>query len=174
MRTYLIDDENQYIIDLVKVIKHSSELFEFHYSTLREHKVADQRMVYVRKLGGSYFGSFDKKRWEKLARQELPKKILNVNKVYDVYKGYRPSGLIANSLGGLKTQMPGKVVKILVQENDRVRIGQTLVILEAMKMENEIKANISGIAKKIHVKLGDTLKSGVVMIELKTSEIKDD
>ena len=170
MRTYLIDEDNEYIIDLVKVIKYSSELFEFHYSTVKEHKVADQRMVYVRRLAGNYFGSFDKKRWKKLARQELPKKILNVNKVYDVYRGYRPSGLVSDSLGGLRTQMPGKVIKVFVQQGDKVEIGQTLVILEAMKMENEIKANISGLVEKVYVKVGDTLENGILMIKLKPLE----
>ena len=170
MRTYLIDDDNEYIIDLVKVFKHSSEFFEFHYSTVREHRVVDQRMVYIRKLAGNYFGSFDKKRWKRLARQELPKKILNINKVYDVYRGHKPSGLASDALGGLKTQMPGKVVKILIAQGDSVRPGQTLLILEAMKMENEIKANIGGVIEKIHVSVGDTLESGVSMIELKPAE----
>ena len=166
MRIYLIDSDNEYIIDLVKVFKHSSELFEFHYSTVRDHKIVDERMVFIRRLAGNYFGSFDKKRWKRLARQELPKKILNINKVYDVYRGYKPSGLASNAMGGLKTQMPGKVVKILIAQGDEVRPGQTLLILEAMKMENEIKANTTGKIKKVCVKVGDTLESGVTMIEL--------
>ena len=166
MRTYLIDEQSEYIVDLVKVIKHSSELFEFHYSTVRENKITDQRMVYVRKLAGNYFASFDKKCWKKLARQELPKKIVNVNKVYDVYRGHRPSGLQEDSSGELKTQMSGKVVKILVKEGEKVDNGQTLLILEAMKMENEIKANASGHVKSIHVRVGDVLERGVLMMEL--------
>ena len=123
-------------------------------------------MVYVRKLAGSYFSSFDKKRWKKLARQELPKHIVNVDTVYSVYRGYKPSGLSDNLSGALKTQMPGKVVKVLVKEGERVEPGQTLLILEAMKMENEIKAHVSGTVEKICINVGDALESGVLMIEL--------
>ena len=167
MRTYLIDDDNnEYIVDLVKVIKHSSELFEFHYTTVQDNKVADQRMVYVRKLAGSYFGSFDKKQWKKLARQELPKHIVNIDKVYNVYRGYKPSGLSDNLSGELRTQMPGKVVKIFVKEGEKVELGQTILILEAMKMENEIRAHTAGTVEKICVSVGDALESGVLMVEL--------
>ena len=167
MRTYLVDTENnEYVIDLVKVIKHSSELFEFHYSTVKKHKIADMRMIYIRKLAGNYFGSFDKRRWKKLARQELPRQIVNVDKVYDVYRGYRPSGYNAFSSGQLRTQMPGKVIKILVKSGEKVENGQTLLILEAMKMENEIKGPMDGTVKRVCVKVGDTLESGVLMVEL--------
>lgn len=167
MRTYLIDQEkNEYVVDLVKVIKHSSELFEFHYSTVRENRITDQRMVFVRKLAGNYFASFDKRRWKKLARQELPKKIVNVDKVYDVYRGYRPSGAKSLRPGALRAQMPGKVVKILVKEGQKVQTGETLLVLEAMKMENEIRAGLGGIVEKIHVTEGEILESGVLMVEM--------
>ncbi|EQC48749.1 biotin-requiring enzyme [Bacteriovorax sp. BSW11_IV] len=64
------------------------------------------------------------------------------------------------------TQMPGKIVKISVNVGDTVVKGQTLVILEAMKMENEIKAGIDGVVKAIHIKEGDALDQGVLMMEL--------
>ena len=76
MRTYLVDTENnEYVIDLVKVIKHSSELFEFHYSTVKKHKVADLRMVYIRKLAGNYFVSFNKRRWKSWPDRNCPSRL---------------------------------------------------------------------------------------------------
>ena len=62
--------------------------------------------------------------------------------------------------------MPGKVVKILCKNGDKVEKGQTLLILEAMKMENEIKSGVTGQVKNIHVKAGDALENGVLMIEV--------
>src|SRR5690606_12507074 len=107
MRTYLIDeDKNDVIIDLTKVINHSSELVEFHYQTLNDNKVVHTNKVFLRKLCGQFFASTDNKSWRKVPKQDLPKKVLNVNKVYDVYRGYKPSGLSGGSAGELMTQMP--------------------------------------------------------------------
>ncbi|MFA4646151.1 sodium-extruding oxaloacetate decarboxylase subunit alpha [Pyrococcus kukulkanii] len=63
--------------------------------------------------------------------------------------------------------MPGKVLKILVREGDRVRVGQGLLILEAMKMENEIPSPMDGVVKRILVKEGDAVDTGQALIELK-------
>ncbi|WP_034728197.1 hypothetical protein, partial [Bacteriovorax sp. BSW11_IV] len=90
MRTYLIDEEkNDVIIDLTKVINHSSELVEFHYQTITDNKVDHKNIVYIRKLCGQFFASNDNKSWRKVPKQDLPRKVLNVNKVYDVYRGYK-------------------------------------------------------------------------------------
>jgi biotin carboxyl carrier protein len=101
-----------------------------------------------------------------LARQKLPKKFLNVDRIFGVYRGYKPSGLTDGAEGELKTAMPGKVIKLNVKEGDTVNQGDTLLILEAMKMENEIKASISGTIKSIMVEEGQALESGVLMIEI--------
>ncbi len=167
MRSYLIDSEqNEFIIDLTKTIKHSSELVEFEFSAIGENKIIDNKSVYIRKLAGNYYCSFNNKSWRKLARQHVPKKILNVNRVFDHYRGYKPSGLSSGASGDLLTQMPGKVVKINVKEGDTVKAGDCVLILEAMKMENEIKTSVEGTVKSIHVKEGDALDSGVLMIEI--------
>ncbi|WP_054840246.1 biotin/lipoyl-containing protein [Thermococcus sp. JCM 11816] len=62
--------------------------------------------------------------------------------------------------------MPGKILKILVKEGEQVRTGQGLLILEAMKMENEIPAPKDGVVKKILVKEGDTVNTGDPLIEI--------
>ncbi len=62
--------------------------------------------------------------------------------------------------------MPGKVIKINVAEQEQVRKNQTLAIVEAMKMENEIKASLEGIVKKIFVSAGELVDAEKPLIEL--------
>lgn len=167
MRSYLIDSENnEYIVDLTKTIKHSSELVEFEFSSIKENEIIDREKVFIRKLAGNYYCSFDNKAWRKLARQHVPSKVLNVDKVFDLYRGYKPSGLSGGASGDLLTQMPGKVVKINVSVGDEVEAGDVVLILEAMKMENEIKTSVAGKVKAVHVEEGVALESGVLMIEI--------
>ncbi len=62
--------------------------------------------------------------------------------------------------------MPGKIVEVLTEEGRDVRVGEPLLILEAMKMQNEIQAPASGKVKKIHVKPGQILMKDDAMIEI--------
>ncbi len=72
--------------------------------------------------------------------------------------------------GEVATAMPGKVVKVLVSEGDQVKKDQPLVILEAMKMENEFKAPYDGVVKSIKVKEGDTVEASAVLVVLEPQE----
>ena len=60
--------------------------------------------------------------------------------------------------------MPGKVIEVLVSEGDSVEKGQGLVIVEAMKMENEVRSPISGGVKDIKVKPGDAVEGGAILV----------
>ncbi len=60
--------------------------------------------------------------------------------------------------------MPGKVLQLKAKEGDSVNEGDTLLILEAMKMENEIVANTSGSIKKINVAVNDMVDTGDVLM----------
>jgi biotin carboxyl carrier protein len=60
--------------------------------------------------------------------------------------------------------MPGKVIAVLVSEGDPVEKGQGLIIVEAMKMENEVHSPIAGEIKEIRVKAGDTVEGGAVLL----------
>jgi biotin carboxyl carrier protein len=60
--------------------------------------------------------------------------------------------------------MPGKVIAVLVSEGDTVEKGQGLVIVEAMKMENEVRSPIAGEIKEIKVKSGDAVEGGAVLL----------
>ena len=104
--------------------------------------------------------------WEKAPRISNSKGLVNVNESLKVYRGFKPSGLGQASAGTLKTDMPGKVVKLLTAEGATVNKGDTLLILEAMKMENEIKAGVDGVVKTVNVSEGQNLESGHVMIEI--------
>lgn len=167
MRTYLVDaDKNEVIIDLTKTIKHSSDLVEFEFSSMEDRVASDKQKVFIRHLAGNYYSSLDGKAWQKVARQNVPKKMLNVDRVFDVYRGYKPSGLSSALSGELFTQMPGKVVKLNVSVGDEVSKGDTVLILEAMKMENEIKCGVDGVIKAVHVEEGQALDSGHLMLEI--------
>ena len=63
----------------------------------------------------------------------------------------------------VKTPMQGTIVKVLVSNGDTVSPGQTLVVLEAMKMENHVTAHQSGIVSGVNVKEGDTVPTGATI-----------
>lgn len=64
----------------------------------------------------------------------------------------------------IRAPIPGKILSIKCKVNDFVKSGQVLLILEAMKMENEIYSNSSGVVKEIKVKEGDFVQSGVTLV----------
>ncbi len=64
----------------------------------------------------------------------------------------------------IRSPMPGKVVKILVQTGDEVEAGQTVIIVSAMKMESEFKAGKAGVVTEIAVKEGDTIDGNQLMV----------
>jgi glutaconyl-CoA/methylmalonyl-CoA decarboxylase subunit gamma len=67
--------------------------------------------------------------------------------------------------GGVVTSpMPGRVVKVLVNEGDQVDVGAALVVVEAMKMENELVAGAAGVVKKIYVRPGEAVEGGARLI----------
>src|SRR5262249_18376887 len=61
--------------------------------------------------------------------------------------------------------MPGLVVSIAVKEGQEVKVGETVAVVEAMKMENVLHAEIDGIVKKINAKPGDSLAVDAVILE---------
>jgi len=62
--------------------------------------------------------------------------------------------------------MPGKIIEFLVEENQIVKEGEPLLILEAMKMQNEIISNIHGKVNKINFHPDDTVMKDDVLIEV--------
>lgn len=64
----------------------------------------------------------------------------------------------------LNSPIQGTILKVLVKENEKVKAGQPLVILEAMKLENEIVSNRSGTIESIHVKEQDVVDNGQPLV----------
>ena len=72
--------------------------------------------------------------------------------------------------GLLKAPMDGAIVKVLVEANAQVEKGQTLMLLEAMKMEHQIKADLDGSVTQLLVNAGDQVKNKQLLIELTGAE----
>jgi glutaconyl-CoA/methylmalonyl-CoA decarboxylase subunit gamma len=68
--------------------------------------------------------------------------------------------------GAVKSVMPGVVVKLLVKPGDAVEKGQPLLILEAMKMQNEIAAPSAGVVHALHVREKEAVASGARLVTL--------
>lgn len=62
--------------------------------------------------------------------------------------------------------MPGRVLKVLVNEGDEIHAGKALVVVEAMKMENELAAAHDGKVKKVYVTAGTAVEGGAKLVEL--------
>jgi pyruvate carboxylase subunit B len=62
--------------------------------------------------------------------------------------------------------MPGMIVRVAVQVGDTVAPGQGLVVMEAMKMENELRATSAGTVKAVHAQPGTAVDKGAVLLEL--------
>lgn len=67
---------------------------------------------------------------------------------------------------GLSAAMPGKVVKVLVQNGDRVTSGQAVIILESMKMETELAAAVDGTVTAVHVQDGQLVGQGDALVDI--------
>ena len=66
----------------------------------------------------------------------------------------------------LVAPMPGKVVRVLVSPGDEVKAGGGLVVVEAMKMENELRAGRDGRVRAVHVREGQPVDGGALLVEL--------
>ena len=66
----------------------------------------------------------------------------------------------------IKAPMPGMILSVLVKTGDIVKAGDTLLILEAMKMQNAILAGVKATVKRVHVKKGETTSKSDLLIEL--------
>jgi biotin carboxyl carrier protein len=66
----------------------------------------------------------------------------------------------------LMAPMPGLIVRINVQAGDQVQPGQGLVVMEAMKMENELRAGAAGTVKRVAVSVGSAVEKGALLLEM--------
>lgn len=78
----------------------------------------------------------------------------------------KPAAAGGNSAGAVKSPLPGIVIDILVNVGDAVKKGQTVAMLEAMKMENAIQATQDGTVTEINVNKGDSVLEGVTLLSI--------
>ena len=69
--------------------------------------------------------------------------------------------------GTVRAPMPGRVVKVLVEPGATVEKGAGVVVVEAMKMENELFATISGVVERVAVRAGDAVERGATLVEIR-------
>lgn len=78
-------------------------------------------------------------------------------------KKHKVSGDAHEETGAITAVMPGLVIRILKKEGQKVNAGETVIILEAMKMQNELQARVGGVVKSIHVKEGESVEMRQLM-----------
>jgi biotin carboxyl carrier protein len=81
-------------------------------------------------------------------------------------KKYLEKQQVKSKIESVMAPMPGKIIDLLVEENTQIKEGEPIVILEAMKMQNEINSHVSGKVKKIHVKQNDSVSKDEVLLEV--------
>ena len=96
------------------------------------------------------------------------------HRVFEVKRKYALLDLISQmgldkkkvkKLKELSSQMPGRVLKIMVKPGDQINIGDSLLSLEAMKMENILKSDGEGVVKEIFINAEQVVDKGEVLIE---------
>lgn len=70
----------------------------------------------------------------------------------------------------VRAPMPGLVVRVLVEPGQTVKAGQGVVIIEAMKMENELKAEADGVVSAVKVEAGTAVEKGAVLVEFESED----
>ena len=89
---------------------------------------------------------------------------IEVPDVEAVTKPRRSGGRKKKKSGTVSANIPGKVVTVEVTEGQRVEEGQVILILEAMKMQNEIQAPVTGTVTTVHCSEGDAIEANVPLV----------
>jgi biotin carboxyl carrier protein len=82
------------------------------------------------------------------------------------FRSRRPAGATEHGVKKITAPMPGKVVRILAGVGAQVEAGQSVIVIEAMKMQNELKAPKNGVVKKINVVEGAAVDAGQSLAEV--------
>jgi pyruvate carboxylase len=127
----------------------------------------DEGKVFIVKLVG--IGKIDKEGYRKVDFEVNG----NAREITILDKGYRKGEAVVSTIyadpdnqGEIGASIPGTVTKILVKDGEKVRTGQSLAIIEAMKMEAQIVAPLNGQVLTINVKEGQQVKSGELLMKI--------
>ena len=75
--------------------------------------------------------------------------------------------------GSLSSPMPGRIVKLLVNQGDSIKKGQNLLVVEAMKMENKVVSPFEGVVREIFFSEGDQVEANVPLMEIEQIESRE-
>ena len=129
-----------------------------------------------------YAFDYNNKRFHcELVSRDENKAIINVNGVEYKYSlesifSYVRRGMInsdANKINenNIIAPMPGKIVDFFLDEGDLVNVGEPILTLEAMKMQNEITANCNGVIRKIKVQVGQSVMKDELLVEIQSIDL---
>lgn len=130
-----------------------------------EIKNLEDNIVELEVNGTSYEVEIEKK----LAQPVTPKLVRQqVAPSTDQHKSEQKTAKPSEKKGTgiVKSPLPGTILNIFVKEGDVVKVGDKLILLEAMKMENNINADKGGTIRSIKIKSGDAVLEGDVLIEI--------
>ncbi len=82
------------------------------------------------------------------------------------FRSRRRAGASEQGVMKIKAPMPGKIVRILAPAGSQVEMGQSVLVIEAMKMQNELKAPKNGVVKKINIAEGAAVEAGQALAEV--------
>lgn len=87
---------------------------------------------------------------------------------YSLIRGELQDGAAGKGKGKktIKSSMPGKILRIFCKEGDQVEKDQPLLIIEAMKMENEIRSPLKGTISQITVEIGSKVETGEILVKI--------
>jgi biotin carboxyl carrier protein len=91
---------------------------------------------------------------------------LSIEGLEEEKAGPRAAAVIVATEGAVTAIMPGKIIRVVVAQGDKVAEGDVICILEAMKMENELKAPKAGLVKALYVESGQDVETGAVLAEI--------
>jgi biotin carboxyl carrier protein len=93
------------------------------------------------------------------AHQEFAAEVIDPR----AWRGRRHGALEAEGRQQILAPMPGKIIRVLVQAGENVQAGQGLIVVEAMKMQNEIRSPKSGTVERLLVKEGQPVNAGEIL-----------
>jgi biotin carboxyl carrier protein len=162
MKIYLKNFDSNIAINITNYIQLEPNLYRIEFN------IGDKlNSLFLKEGKTKDFYSKDGKTWKLINQNNYLPQISIGDQIFNIHFGFIPNQQGDDQQGALIAKMPGKVVKVLIEQGDQVQKGQSLLIIEAMKMENEDKPNQEGIVDKIHVSSGQSINSGDTLISIK-------
>jgi len=146
----VIVNEKEYNSEITKLSEHTYKLkLNNKIYHITANKIENGTYAFL--IDGHYFESSVKTKLE----EEITKMLNNA--------------AIGNGSDDIKSPMPGLILEVHKKNGDEVKIGDSLFLLEAMKMENEIKSDSDGYISDLKIKKGDSVEKNQVLMSIKQS-----